>query len=373
MALSEIKTNPAELLNFHTRLIKYAPKGYYPFYIVLEIGGKEPRAGIGWKNNRKTIHEALYWMKKGYNIGICATEHDYLCIVDIDDLKQVPEIKPTLQVTSRKRIGLHNYFFAIDRTAKKNIPTKDAGEVRSSWQYVLAPGSYVSCSKEEIARMPEEEIPFAGMYTLNNDLPVSEITFNELPEVYRIRHAEMRNDEIQSVIRAINKKSNKVNKGGKYRSALWNLDISDVSGVRETRNKKVPMPSINHGSDSGHNCSVNNGLMHCWRHYVAHNAFSYLAVLAGVASCERAGLPHGGWYFGIDFQDGETVFAVWKYAKDNGLIPENDPIPSKALTYYALQRGLCKKTDLKEGMLPPIIYQVALIVAKQEGLNFGRS
>jgi putative DNA primase/helicase len=373
MALPEIKTNPAELLKFHTKLMKSSPTGYSPFYIILEIGRKEPRSGVGWKNNRKNIHEALYWMKKGHNIGICATGHDYLCIVDIDDLKQVPEIKPTLQVVSRKRIGLHNYFFAKDGTAKKNIPTKDAGEVRSIWQYVLAPGSYVPCSKEEIARMSEEEIPFAGMYTLNNDLPVSEITFNELPEVYRIRHAEMRNDEIQSVIRAISKKNSKVAKGGKYRSVLWDLDISDVSGVRETGSKKVPMPSINHGSDSGHNCSVNNGLMHCWRHYVAHNAFSFLAILAGVASCERAGLPHGGRYFGVDFQNGKTIFEVWKYAKNNGMIPENDPIPPKALTYYAIQHGLCKETDLKEGMLPPIVYKAALIVANQEGFNFGRS
>src|SRR5664280_586804 len=104
MSSPDIKTNPAELLKFHTRIMKYAPNGYSPFYFVLEIEGKEPREGISWKNNRKTIHEALYWMKKGHNIAICATAKDCLCIVDIDDLEQVPEIKPTLQVTSRKRL-----------------------------------------------------------------------------------------------------------------------------------------------------------------------------------------------------------------------------------------------------------------------------
>lgn len=370
----EIKTSPSELLKFHTMLIKNAPKGYSPFYFPIKPNGKEPPEKISWKSNRKTIHEAMYLMKKGFNIAICATEKDPLCIVDVDDLSQVPEIKPTLQITSRKRIGRHNYFFALDGTAKKNIPTKDAGEVRSVWYYVLAPGSYFPCSEEEISRMPEEEKEFAGRYTVNNDLPVSEITFNELPEVYRARYTEMRHDEIQAVIRAVGKKPNGVSKSGKYQSKLWDLDITDVCGLSETGSKKVPMPSINHGSDTGHNCSVNNGLMHCWRHYVAHNAFSYLAIIAGISSCERAGLPHGGRYFGIDFQDGYTVFEVWKYAKNNGLIPENDPIPSAALSYYAIKKGLCKKEDLIDGYrLPDIIYRLTLIVGMQEGFNFGRN
>jgi putative DNA primase/helicase len=115
--------------------------------------------------------------------------------------------------------------------------------------------------------MPEEERLFAGKYTVNNELTISEITFDELPEVFRARYAEIRHDEIQAVIRNAGKKSNEANKGGKYRSALWDLDITDVSGVRETGNRKVPMPNIIHGSETGHNCSVNTGLMHCWRHY----------------------------------------------------------------------------------------------------------
>jgi len=73
MAFPCIKTNPKELLKFHIRLTRSAPKEYLPFYFVLEIGGKEPKAGLSWKNNRKTLFEALKWMEKGYNIAICAT------------------------------------------------------------------------------------------------------------------------------------------------------------------------------------------------------------------------------------------------------------------------------------------------------------
>jgi putative DNA primase/helicase len=345
-----------------------------PFYFPLEKNGKDPRENIRWKSNRKTFSEAHYLMKKGYNIGIAATDTDPLVIVDIDDLEQVPEIKPTLQTTSRKRIGLHNYFFSSDSSAKKNIAAKDAGEVRAVWQYVVAPGSFVPCNEEEIERIPENERVNAGKYTLNNELPVSEITFDEFPEVYKNRYTEIVRDEVESVIRHIERKSSGQYQTGKHRSALWDLDISDVSGIRDTEGRRMPMPSEIHGSQSGHNCSVSQGLLHCWRHCVAHNAFSYLAMLAGVMSCERAGRPHRGHYFGVDSQDGYTVFEVWSYAKSYGYIPQDDPIPQRALTYYAIQRGLCKKEELNEdGRLSSIVYQVALLIAKQEGLKFGRN
>lgn len=373
MSPTILNTDPNEFKRFHMKLLQTAPKGYMPFYFPLEKEGKDPLERKSWKRNRKTFAESYYLMKKGFNIGIAATANDPLGIVDIDDLEQVPVIKPTLQVTSRKRIGRHNYFFCFGGTAKKNIATKDAGEVRSVWQYVLAPGSYVPCSQEEIDRMPEEERPYAGRYTLNNELSVSEITYEELPSVYKIRYAEIVHDEVESAIRHVKRKHTGQRQPGKYRSAIWDLDITDVSGVRNTGGRRVPMPSEIHGSETGHNCSVSHGLLHCWRHDVTHNAFSYLAMLAGVMSCERAGLPHGGHYFGVDQQDGHIVFEVWNYAKDRGFIPQDDPIPQKALAYYAVQKGICKKTDLKDGMLPPIIYQASLLVARQEGLNFGRN
>jgi putative DNA primase/helicase len=372
--LPAVKTDPVQLLKFHKIVINCT--NYQPFYFPLEKNGKEPTRGISWKNNRKTFSEAYYLMRRGFNIGICATGHDCLCIVDIDDLTQVPSIKPTLQVTSRKRIGLHNYFFAKDGTAKKNITTGDAGEVRAIWQYVLAPGSYVTCSEEEISRMPENEKQYAGRYTLNNELPINEITFEELPDVYKLRHAEMKHDEIEAAIRDVNRKvkSPTKNQNSKYRSAIWDLDITNVSGMRDTASKRVPMPSDIHGSDSGHNCSVSDGLLHCWRHETAHNAFSYMAMLVGIRSCERAGRPHGGRSFGVDFQDGYTILEVWKYAKNAGIIPENDPIPPAALSHYAIQKGICKKQDLIDGYrLPDIAYRLALLVSKREGLNFGRN
>ncbi|MFA7206775.1 MAG: hypothetical protein WC102_10655, partial [Saccharofermentanales bacterium] len=82
--------------------------------------------------------------------------------------------------------------------------------------------------------------------------------------------------------------------------------------------------------------------------------------------------PHGGGSFGIDFQDGHTIYQLWKYAKKRGLIPESDPIPHSALVYYSLNKNLCKKKELVQGRIPDFIYAIAPIIAKKEGMDFGR-
>lgn len=368
-------TDPEEFKKFHQLLTLNAPQEYEPYYFTLEPCGKEPRGGKSWKKNRKTFKEAYTLMEKGFNIGIAATdlECDTLCIMDIDDLTQVTRYKGTLEVTSRKRIGRHCYYVSPRKTAKLNIATEHAGEMRCKWQYVLAPGSYVPCSEEEIARMPAEEKQFAGRYTVRNPRPVSEIEFSELPQVYRDRYTQARNAELEAAKRIVCRANRPAAKIIKYRSKLWDMDVTDVSGVRPTGKKYVPMPDEIHGSETGHNCCVDNGLMHCWRHNTTLCAFAYLAVAAGMTSCERAGMPHGSRSYGIDFQDGETIFEVWRYAKARGFIPENDPIPHNALIYYALNRGVCRKKDLVEGKLTDTLYAVTLMMAKREGLNFGRS
>jgi len=67
MVLPEVHTDPAEFWKFH-KLIT-AGSDYQPFYFPLEREGKEPRAGISWKNNRKTFNEAYYLMK-GASISV---------------------------------------------------------------------------------------------------------------------------------------------------------------------------------------------------------------------------------------------------------------------------------------------------------------
>lgn len=364
------KTNPAEFLRFHSLLTK-GKKGYMPFYFPLMREGKDPWEKISWKNNRKTPQEAMHFMSRGYNIGVAAKPEDPLVIIDVDDISQVPEIKPTLQTISRKRIGRHNYFFAKDETAKKNIAADTAGEVRSCWQYVVAPGSFVPCSDEEIKRMPESEKANAGKYSLFKEFPVSEITYDEFPAVYKQADMSRRTIDARVAVKKITPKQ-KNRKYGKT-SALWDLSISDVSGVFDTNGKRVPMPSEIHGSETGKNCSVSQGLLHCWRHEVTHNAFSFLCVAAGLMPCEEAGKPHQGMFFGADATDGETVFQVWKYAKERVIIPKDDPIPKSALLYFADLCGVGKKEKKNNDReLSELEYRITLMMLNKAGVDHGR-
>lgn len=301
-------------------------------------------------------------MQRGCNIGIAAKADDPLVIIDIDDMEQVPDIKPTLQTISRKRIGRHNYFFAKDETAKRNIAADTAGEVRACWQYVVAPGSYVPCGEKDFAKMPEEEKVNAGHYTVFKELPVSEITYAEFPQAYKNSDMARKIVDTEAAIRKIVPKTS--TKKSYRSSALWDLSIEDVSGLSDTKGKRVPMPFEIHDSGTYKNCSVSQGLLHCWRHEVSHNAFSYLCILAGVMTCENAGLQHGGRHYGADATDGETVFRVWKYAKEKGMIPNNDPIPLSALKYFARSKGICK--EIKDGKLTSLQYQIAVAMLKKE-------
>lgn len=348
---------------------------YKAYYLIIQKNGKEPIPEVNWKTAGKSFEQAYELMQAGYNIGIAGTDADTLCILDVDDLTQIKpgEVKPTLMITSRKRIGRHYYYFSLDGSSKKNIATSNAGELRSTWQYVLAPGSYVPCSDIEILRMPEHERKNAGKYTISYAVEPAFLTFIELPHVYKARYYEKIRIQREAERKAAERKHRVVPKIIRYKSALWDLTITDVSKLRATGHKKIAMPSEIHGSETGHNCSVSGGLLHCWRHYVTHCAFSYLAVLAGVGSCEQMGKPHAGGSYGVDFLDGYTVYRCWRYAKEHGMIPEDDPIPHSALVYYTLNKHLCEKDQLVEGRIPFESYLWAPKIAQyEEGINFGR-
>jgi putative DNA primase/helicase len=376
-----VRTDPEEFVKFHKLLIKDAPQLFEPFYFTLEKEGKDPLSGVSWKNNRKTFEEAYNLMKRGYNIGIAATDKDPLVIVDVDDKAQVPEIKKTLKAKSRKRIGEHNFFFTDDipkepHSAKNNIPTEDAGEVRSCWQYVVAAGSFVACTEDEISKIPEDDRENAGKYSVSEEDKVANIIFEELPDVYKnevFRKEALAEEKAKKQAELQERKAKLGNekRESSMKSALWDLTIYDVTGKRDDPNFKFPSPF--HDSKTYKDTSISGGVMHCWRHLCCHSALTYLAVEAGVSTCNGAGYPHGGGVSDVDFEDPYTVYTVWKYAKDKGFIPENDPIPYQGLVYYALNRKICTKKQLIGGWkLPGFLYHIAVLLSGKEGLNLGR-
>lgn len=374
-----MKQNVEEFEKFHRLLTMFADD-YNPWYFVLEKNGKNPLPTKGgWKapQAQLSFDKAKRWMEHGHNIGIAGTDTDSLVIVDIDDWDQVDEneVKPTMSIRSRSRIGTHHLYFTEDAppnredddpvpSAKMNIPSEDAGEVRSVWQYVVAPGSYVPCTEEDLRSIPQSDIQNAGYYTLENAVSPMPITFNELPAVF-IDHAIKALKDEKARAEAPIKPPHKSNSN---ESMLFSLHITDIIGeYPEGPRFKSPL----HDSHTGANTSLGGDLMHCWRHLVSHNALSALAVLSGLEDCKDAGYPHMNSMAGpstVDTNDGEMVYLIWKFAKEEGYLPEDDPMPAAAIRWFAIEMELCKQEDLIDGWKLPVD---VFMDAKYEAISLG--
>lgn len=350
----QIRTCPEELGEF----LSYFPAGFNPYLFPLEPNGKDPLEDRSWKpgisektgkpyhGTRVSKEEAIKLLRDGYNIGIAGTDSDPLSIMDKDDLKAVGPSKLTLSTKSRKQIGEHHFYSTDDPvikgkistaySAKQNINTGTCGEIRSVWEYVVACGSFVACKPEEILRMPEECRKYAGHYRLFVRSEVANITYDELPEVYKQKIEKDRRVEMEWIENQKKEKSIYNGKG----SAIWNLSLYDVTGLRDNPGVHFPIPSeLGHGSDTGANCCVSNGLLTCWRHNVVHTGQTALAVYAGVADCED-GIPFHAHHTGVKFSDPKVQWGMWEYAFRHGLLPKGDKIPAKALRYYAESKGI---------------------------------
>jgi|LGVF01.1.fsa_nt_gb putative DNA primase/helicase len=373
-----MQQNTEEFERFNALLTSGKPD-YVPWYFKLSED-KDPDLSVGsWKapTARITVKQAVRHLRSGKNVGIAATGDDGLVIIDIDDIGITPNnrVLPTLSVTSRKRVGRHYFYFTKDIKAKQNIATEDAGEVRANWQYVVAPGSYVVTGEVEIVHMPEEEQGLAGRYTLLNASVPAMIKFEQFPEVFleQIR----RNEEMERIAeerdaQRAKEQTAQTSHTSSFRSALYDLTITDVVGKIDNPRKRFP--SLFHGSETGKNTTVMGGLLYCWRHNVTHTAMSALAVIADVASCSVAGYGmrgSGKGRSGVDFSDGMVIFRLWKFAKEAGMIPEDDPIPIQAFRAYAEYIGIYGPAA--SGQMTDVQYDQTIICLEQiEKTNSGR-
>ena len=196
---------PAEFKRFHELLMSEAPPGYQPHYFKVRRCSKAPATQFGsWKHSdaRLSIDEALQWMQKGGNVGIagrgacenCADENeadcpvcegtpvdDALVNVDIDDDEETTpdDVPSSLRARSRSRTGWHTWYFNESGDVP-NVPTDEYGEIRTDWQYVVAPGSFVASVSDEIPADATD----AGYYTVADAEPVAQVTYDDLPEVF---------------------------------------------------------------------------------------------------------------------------------------------------------------------------------------------
>jgi len=369
-----VNTDIREFERFHNQLIHDYPQ-YKPHYLLLKKNDKAPMGAFGAPEFRLDFDVAKAKMAEGYNIGIAGTSYDGLVIIDVDDREAFADHSfiDTLKCRSSSRVGEHYFYNTFDTRCKVNIALADLGELRTNWQYVVCPGSFVDIVDaidkdgnitktrgEFLLDIPENDRANAGKYTVENESGLSNISFDGIPDIFKRAENERAETDKEIVKKRAERIATPKQEVNNNKSALYDLKISDVINVSTDEN----FASVFHGSKTGKNTVIKDNLLHCFRCQVSHTALTALSCLAGMHTCVDAGTGHKGSGSGmshVDTDDGETIFKLWDYAKSNGYIPENDKIPAKALVYYAVSNGVCNESDVTDGWkLTPKAYTTAL-------------
>jgi hypothetical protein len=133
-------------------------------------------------------------------------------------------------------------------------------------------------------------------------------------------------------------------------SALFDLSFQRVSGL--DRDYRGPNPLGHHGESKTYFVVIDDhdvGYDHKYK--VVYNALTYLLCEAGERAPDN---PNG------RLSD-EEMFAAWRHAKREGLIPDDDPVPRRALCHIAVEHGHCGRGDIEDGWkLPRDAYDAAL-------------
>jgi putative DNA primase/helicase len=218
----------------------------------------------------------------------------------------------------------------------------------------------VPVTPEEFELIPNEDKINAGYYTVCNPIPPSEITYAELPKIFKDTCEAKKTVPVRIPSEFDPKKTTT------ECSALFEVTAYDVC-VREggNTNETERWPSLFHDSKTGANMSFSGGLLHCWRDECSFNGLQSLAVLSGYLTCNQAGSPHKG-VAGSSEVIGNygAIFHAWRYAKLHGYIPKDDKIPVKAMCYIA-DKHLHFKAD-PEKPLPRQIYKQVLKIVEEE-------
>lgn len=145
-------------------------------------------------------------------------------------------------------------------------------------------------------------------------------------------------------------------------SAIFDLAITNVTGRNVGTRGANPLRHTDSRTD--YFVIEDDDRAYDFIRNVTYNARTYLLCQEGERDIHR---PSGG-------LSNQEIFIVWQAAKERNLTPANDPIPSRALVYIAMEHDLCSEADITDGWkLPTPVYRNALNVVKQEyNLDPGR-
>jgi hypothetical protein len=145
------------------------------------------------------------------------------------------------------------------------------------------------------------------------------------------------------------------------KSALFDLDIRDVTGM--AWDDRGTNPLGHHGESENYFVLIEDrDVAYDHKYKVAYTALTYVLCEAG----ERRGdSPNGR-------LDDEEMLAAWLHAKQERYIPDDDPIPHRALCAIARDEDLCDRAAIEDGWkLPREAYDDALTVCRDTDDGYG--
>lgn len=139
-------------------------------------------------------------------------------------------------------------------------------------------------------------------------------------------------------------------------SDLFTLSVSDITGL--SWNYRGVNPIEHHGNSRNYTVLVSHyNIVYDYKDRVGYNPLTLLLCLMG--DRDRAD-PHG------ELTDNELL-NTWMYAKREGHIPEDDPIPRRALIAVAIEHCGCTDADIEDGWrLPRDAHDDSLRVLRDE-------
>jgi P4 family phage/plasmid primase-like protien len=272
------------LQRIHTRLSEHPGLRY----TVILNGHKKPE-GRKWTTDANYAYgdaPLAGYLAEGHNYGICTGIAD-LVVLDADDLQRLealnvtPRLPDTL-VARTGRDGRHFYLFCPgfkDRIVLEDPELVDddegkpvhLGEIQALGQQVVGPGSIH---------------PNGNRYEVINDAPIATITKAELMEI--LKPLEIKDGFQESAGRT----ADALERGaGSVQGSLISIDhVCWPKDIKERAGAEVRGASPLHGSTSGKNFSVNTSknCWHCFRHKSGGGPLEWLAVDAGLISCQDA-------------------------------------------------------------------------------------
>jgi len=160
----------------------------------------------------------------------------------------------------------------------------------------------------------------------------------------------------------------------RYGSLIYELELADVCGVEPGYRGDNP---IEHVGESHSNYfsvfrevdSDGETTLRAFDHKTRHgyNALTWLACASGARPTDKPGGQ----------LNARETWEVWKFAKQEGLVPESDPVPARGIWHLCAENELCEPSRIPsshdDGKVPPGAYNEALsLIARTYGLDPGR-